>query len=311
MNQHKISSLSNASLKKYPNNTLSKFTHILPKTIKLDKNLQHTISLTSISLSHNLTHSEGEKYLGFVKVHLKELNPQTTPNQGDEQCVARIPYPKRDKNKTTFDHEFRNPVPIPLTNVEQIQKLSYLITDEHNQQLKLADGITTVINIVIEEMKYQDRFTITVNPSYSRSVYQFNNAGDFRTHFPSEIELDNTWEVALHSLIIPYSIIPETSELINEHLAIYCDIVEDSIIGDALCPLLDIISCENAGFLNEEKDTFYSIQNPTFRRLKKLSFTSVHISFNTLIGLPFDQLIWYGTATKDPTCTLMFRKHHE
>jgi len=205
---HQITSLSNASLDFYPNNTLTKFIHQLPIPIELNQSQKHTIELRSISLAFNVKSNVDQ--VNFVKLHLDELDPHIAAHEEDARCLARIPFSSSNASKNgakiTLWHEFTHPLAVPLANVIRLDRLSYLLTDEYNQQLDLESGITTVVNILIREMKYQDHFSITLNPSVSKDAFPRNEDNDYFTTFPDEIELGSGWEVALHSVMVPRGI---------------------------------------------------------------------------------------------------------
>lgn len=405
MTFHIISSLSNASLDRYPNNTLSKFVHHFPKSIQFDLTKQHTIQLRSISLYCKL--KLDTPAVSYIKVHLEEIDPRSSVHNGDAQCLARIPFTYDSKNSMLW-YEFNHPVSIPLLDVENIRELSFLITDGDNNQLQLETGPTTIINTLIEEMKFRHHFTMTCSPSYSRTIYPDNTNSDYRMHFPSAIELDEDWEVALHSVIVPQNVeikikclisfaydgfydqhewtvthededatvlqiftkiqewgleltddgnnslaikekmsnrpvegklffnsalchyykmvekeegggyahqfwpgemlvmnLPEKSFPI-QHVAIYTDILTDSIMGNSLAPLLEIVSTKNLGLDTSTTDTVYHAPHISFRPLGKTTFSSLHVFIASIKG---EKII---CTTDDPSIslTLMFRKAH-
>ncbi len=433
---HQITSLSNASLNVYPNNSLTKFIHQLPLPIEFDQTQHHTIELKSISLDFKLENKE--KSVSFIKIHLEELDPRLSSQDGDGQCLARIPFsiavkPKKQEAEEEESEEeeeeeedfFKlsdwweavHPIAIPLTHISRLDKLSYFITDENNQQLELKTGVSTVINVLICEMKYQDHFTITLNPSVSKDSFTRNVNNNFYTSFPSEINLGSGWEVALHSVIVPYGIhvepkyavtysagdTVETAEWLiadysdadlffelnskiqewgmvfyydydedeqNErvflrsasddhptqpctlkmndalyeffghkgdrgvfrftgdwldigqtlqtksssqihaenrvdHLVLYCDILADSIMGNRVCPLLDILSCDSIGLTKRHESTLYNAPNLTFRPVAKEIFSTIHVMIHTLDGSPAP----ISCQTQNISTTLYFRQN--
>jgi len=415
---YQVTSLSNASLDVYPNNSLTKFVHQLPIPIEFDQTQDHTIELRSISLAFDLKYDLD--HVSFVKLHVEELDQRNSSHKGDARCLARIPFSSSHKGEDkTLWHEFRHPIAIPLTHISRLDKLSYLLTDEHNQQLDLKSGVTTVLNILIREMKHQDHFSITLNPTVSEAMFSKNVNNDFRTSFPSDIELGPGWEVALHSVIVPryihvepmyevrinsewgqetvqwiikdisdaeffqalsdkllswglgfqFDTDQEDNNLVQistpsddpefcslhlnaavyeffgenpksaascfnfdtqlsiehisrnrkrksiadrrdsriEHIAVYCDILSDSIIGNSFSPLLDIISCSAVGLTKPEENTLYHMPNLTYRPVAKEIFSTIRLKMCMMDGKPAP----ISSKDQNISTTLYFRQKHE
>ena len=202
----RITSLSNASLDRYPNNTLTKFTHALTKPIRFQPGAKPKIKVLSVALSHRL--SEGEPTdVDLVKVHLEQLNPlsQVSASGGFSQCIARFPFPSRlEEGQSSFWHVFDHPLPVPLDNVEEVRELNFFITCQLDKQLKLAPGPTTIINLSLETMSTSETFTLTVDASHSKHLFHSNTDGNFRMKLPRALELDGEgWQMALHSISTP------------------------------------------------------------------------------------------------------------
>lgn len=385
-----VVSLSNSSLNRFPNNSLTNFVHYLPDALHLDLTKRPHIALSTITLSQNLVHKN--KATGYVKIHLKELSPQSVPTQGDSQCIARIPFSsfeKRDKRFQTLTHAVKNPIFLPFVTQNHITTLSYFITDEYNQQLKLRRGPPTIITLLIDEM--HNNFSLTLSPATSFHQFNTNNDTDFHVSFPSPISLGKGWEVALHTVITPkgtfvegdyYAAVKQGSDNIGErswlqqdndkpkkvrknikeflrnfgitlseydgilygqllsakynvelilnanackafgletygfgihqnftwnneyteigpinenaketielreNVAFYCDIVDNSHVGNVKAPLLDIVSSNSLGFFTTKNDTLFSLPNLLFRPVVKESFQTLQMSIRDLSGKP-------------------------
>ncbi len=371
-----ITSPSNASLDQYPDNTLTKFRHHFPKRISLKPGLSHTIYLKSISVDAAVAKAAKG---GIIKVHLLQLDTQTSPKKGDAQVLARIPSSLHTQDGSPLWHEFNHPIHCVLEDSDELHELDFLLTDINNKQLSVEGfGVATVINIVLKEMDYQDQFSITVNPRYSSHIYTSNTCIDFRIHFPSTIELGPNWEVALHHVIVPRSmyiestahmkvnkksyqwnifgtsgeevfravtgglsaynfsleieytgdeellvlknsdsrrkkgtvylnsylcqalgiighegigklwrlsygetvVVRKAKEIVFQsvrcdHIAIYSDIVQESIVGNSSAKLLEIVSTSQIGIFNTSSDTIYHLPHLTFRPISKYSFDSL------------------------------------
>ena len=281
-------------------------------------------------------------------------------------------------------------------------------------------------------MKFQNQFSLSLNPSFSRAVFPINETVDFRTTFPSTIDLDDKWEVALHSVITskgfgvftkfsasfesiavdnttdnaltrtwhsdeastmewdikgqtwwgikrqfktylrkwgidigedgnrnlvlllhsgqegggylrmnnalcealgiptdPHSSSfrwwkleknaaclirrtrpPPTRSFRQEHFAMYCDLVSDSIIGNAMCPIMEILSCEQTGMFDMKNECLFPLKHLTFRPLAKSSFGSIHIQLKTLDGKSFPYYLHEDLHEyEDVTFILVFRQN--
>lgn len=411
MTAKSITSLSNASLHLFPDNTLTNFVHYLPESIPLATNHRAHIALCRITLSSHLTDGE-DKQVGYIKIHLKELNPQTLASDSDGQCLARLPYSAFEKQNDQFatsTYSVPNPVFISLTRIPILSRLSFSITDQYNKPLELSPGPPTVIDCLLDTM--QNNFSVTLGPSTSVHLFPENKNMDFRVQFPSPIDLTHDWEVALHSVIVPSGTFVEgdyyvrvldwhtttyekswsqqmgdtvetVKERISSFLAVhkititedggvlwvnldadhpyfelvmnahacqvfglhthgkgvqrsfrktnvlhrlgpfdasfpdtvklresilaYCDLVSDSIVGNARAPLLDIIASDALGHFSSQTDTLYSVSNLIFRQLDKPSFQSIWLAFRDLAGrsIKFEKA---HDLVPDIQVTLLFR----
>ena len=412
-----ITSLSNASLHKYPSNTLTKFTHHLPSPIHLPTSKAFCISLRSLSLCNKLV---DDSDIGYIKVHLSELNPKTSPALGDDQCLARIPFISNDSksHSSTFWYDMQYPIPIQLTSCTVLQELNFLITDEDNNQLQLQSGPTTVLNLEVTEMEYTDQFSVTCNPFDSISFRSDNTNIDFHTFLPRGMVLKSGWEVALHSVVIPKHIHLDDEFIVDfnhdsgwhqqhkwkiqtaqnikeefakhllgwgirvqyfpsyiflesiknlgklqfnisgtlhfnemlcralgfkgqdkngkghswmfdqntkkshtffissntslgvsiDHLALYSDIVSNSFIGNSEAPILDVLSTNSIGLLQNNSSTLFYVPQLTFRPISKIEFSSIHFMLYTLDG---DRVEINDVNKKGISITLLFRKQNK
>jgi hypothetical protein len=53
----------------------------------------------------------------------------------------------------------------------------------------------------------------------------------------------------------------------NQHIALYCNILKNSIVGNQLCPLLHVLSARKIGLLQGTTDTIYYAPNLVFHPL--------------------------------------------
>ena len=214
-----ITSTSLSSVSIFPNNSITNFVHKLPSPIHLDVSRSYSIALRSISIHFKLPNRA--RRIGYIKVHLKELDHYPNQANGRESdCLAKIllPHQSLENQNTLQTHHILVDIPLPLTLpiVESLDRLSFYFTNEDNTALEVIGGdIPTVITSNIEEMEFQDKLTIQLNPAYSNDTHPTNRNDEFTTLLPSSLKFeDQEWEAALYSIIVPPKVI-----IINEYKA--------------------------------------------------------------------------------------------
>lgn len=210
---YRLSSISNASLDRYPNNRITKFIHHLPETLFFDKSKHYVIQLLSFCLSSKRLPSWRKP--AYIRLHLAQLDCNSFAAPERVRCLAQLILPNHaednrgeEEKHTNLDwFELLNPTPLILDKtLFSLSELEFTFTDEKNKELELQDGPPTILNCVIEEMSDIERFCLTVNPSQGRHKFPTNTDVDFRVSFGSPITHTTKWEVALHSIIIPSNI---------------------------------------------------------------------------------------------------------
>ncbi len=202
-----ITSLSNASLDLYPDNSLTHFTHRLPQKLDVKAGVTVQVALTHLIISGEL---DPEKYTtgsgslpppSYLKLHLSQLNPQAVPDNSESTVLARIPYAR----KTDASRAYRPiaPVFLPLVACAQVEELTFFVTDEANRRLYLAEGPPTVVQVEMETSGRRGAFSMSVNSEVSADLYPDNTLSEWRTEFPQSLNLDANWEVCLHSVQVP------------------------------------------------------------------------------------------------------------
>ena len=291
--KHCIVSISSANSRHFPKNEPANFIHLLPSTIFLNPLLQHTITLSSILIGKVRV---AGKSPGYVKVCLKELTSHIS-GLHDDNVLGRVPLDKSQKGWYVPKH----PLPILLNNLHEINTLQYFILDQHDRPVSIFSPVTIVVDI--QEMELQDRFTIAVNPLLSKMEFPRNSSHNFRVVFPSPIILDDTWEVAVHSIAVPKELIILNNN--QKQVILHSNIVVDSIFGDKLLPFMDLLLSKKIGFFDSRNDHYYELVHPIYRNLQKNEFSSIEIWFTDVKGSP----IQFNTLSETGlTIILMFRK---
>lgn len=185
--------LSNASLNFFPENSLSRFTHRLPRPIQVPDGHQALVALRSIVLS--CKQKENAPRVGYFKVHLNEIDPVPGPDVFDRRVLHKVPF----HSGRLHCHSPEYPVLCPLSHVRTLDQFSFVLTDEHNQQLKLRRGPATVIQLSIVMTTAHTSFSITVSPSTSANLFSNNSLHSWNVELPETLTFNENWEVALLS----------------------------------------------------------------------------------------------------------------
>lgn len=185
--------LSNASLNFFPENSLTRFTHRLPRPIQVPEGHQALVALRSIVLSSKL--KENAPKVGYFKVHLNEIDPVPGPDVPDRRVLHKVPF----HSGRLHSHSPAYPVLCPLSHVRTLDQFSFVITDEHNQQLRLKRGPATVIQLSIVMTTAHTSFSITVSPYTSANLFSDNSLHTWNVELPETLTFHENWEVALLS----------------------------------------------------------------------------------------------------------------
>ena len=294
-----IVSTSNSSLDRFPLNSNSKFTHVLPEMYEFDHNKTYLIGIKSVSLSFRLMPRTPK--ISYFKIKLLEIAPSINLSlDADDHCLCQVSPPKKQKftstnfitgvlNNSVYKKEFKNPTYFsPTPDLPNLQTLTYILTDENNNKLRLSGGPPTIITLEILEMENAQQFFFTVSPTATLQYFPSNDYSDFKVVLPSEITLPSgEWEVALHSVIIPKYLIIDTSMPFTptvDYIVIYTDIIKNSIFGNAQAPFLQILTTRSIGLNQTKKDTVYYVENLTFQKISKETFNTIHFQMRTLSG---------------------------
>ena len=211
-----IACLSNASLDIFPNNTLTKFTHRLPRPIVIPPGYSALVALRSMVLSCKPTDPNSD--VGFVKVHLDELDPVPGPDVNDRSVLHKLPFNAGRLFWNSPDY----PILCPLARATKIDQFSFTLTDEQNKQLQLLPGPTTFIVLTIVMTTSHRSFSVTVSPDTSGALFSSNSLHSWSVELPETMTFSENWEVALVSAQAGKSLCMENGQLkfvlhTNEH----------------------------------------------------------------------------------------------
>jgi len=191
--------LSNTSIDQFPNNSLTKFTLLLPDSFHIPTTEKLAVSLSSLTISTDL--QEEQPTPAYIKVHLSELRGQQA-GSGVERCLAAVPF---DNKHSVLHHECNNPHFLPLGQ-NSIRSLTFHITDENNKTLQLETAHATALVINLKKMN-SSQFSIVADSHSSLNTYPNNRVDEFEVLLPEELQLEaNKWEVAVTDFIMPADI---------------------------------------------------------------------------------------------------------
>lgn len=190
---------SNSSRQWFPENSPTSFTCLLPETLRKSSFPDHKFHVRLVSIA--LGTASSDRPVGYVKVHLQELEPQRS---GEEftQVVGGFQFPPAQIfPRTRYGmHTFKHPTLLPL-RLEELQSFQVRLTDQWNQELLIEDNFPTVLLIEIAEAGMEDTFTVVCD-SRQGEHFPNNKLAEFTTPLPTELNLAG-YEVALYSLVYP------------------------------------------------------------------------------------------------------------
>lgn len=193
---------SNSSVKHHPQNSITRFTNVLPQPIQAhDRKV--FIRLRRLVMSYKFVEVITER-ISHVKIHLSELEPQTV-NTFYEKTLANFQFPPEDIINDEYAlHDFEHAQFIELRSVP-LHQLSILVTDSNNREIKLSDdSAPTILLFELSDMDYSKQFSITCQSKNLRGLelYPNNSLSRFRVRLPQEFYLEN-WEVAMVNMTYP------------------------------------------------------------------------------------------------------------
>ena len=144
-----------------------------------------------------------------MKLHLDQLDTNPFADPLRQRCLAHLVLPNHSEEakeveghiKTSLDwFAFVNPNPAVIEpTLSRLTELSFLFTDERNEELQLTSGPPTILNCIIEEMESVDRFSLTLNPSLSSRHFPTNTDTNFRVTYGSPIATEANWEAVSYT----------------------------------------------------------------------------------------------------------------
>lgn len=69
-----------------------------------------------------------------------------------------------------------------------------------------------------------------------------------------------------------------------QHLALYSNLVDESIIGNSIAPIVDIFPTKNIGLLDNSKPGFYALKNPVYRGVSSKISRTIAFQLRSLDG---------------------------
>ena len=290
---YRISSISTASLDRYPRNKPSKFVHFLPEKIFFEPNKYYVISLHSLCIPTKRLPAWVNP--SYIRIHLSELEHNIYSSPERIRVLSQLVLPtategEEDRDKDLHWFELSNPTPLLLDRtLPYVHELSFEFTDEHNRELELpSDSAPTILNCVIEEMDTLSRFTVTLNPTLSKHLYATNTDTNFRVTFGAPVTPGIGWEVALHSIIIPAGVqtagakfICKVTTVAGDEVIVYSKDNKGQNANEVINSLIYELSNSQV-YIMRTSEAQYSI---TFESLQyRTNTTAVSVYFNPALA---------------------------
>lgn len=187
--------VSNASLDTHPENTLTKFSNVLPRQVEVESGRVLCVKLLNLTICQVL---RNEERVQVIYLHLNELKEQRT-SDGFSNVIGRIRFKKGNGGYTfhTFEHQ-----PILELQTRQVRELNVYFTTDGQSVLELKDGPPTFVTIELSDNMEKAGFNITCRSSDAITFFEDNSVSRFKTMLPTETNIAG-WEVALQNIIFP------------------------------------------------------------------------------------------------------------
>lgn len=145
-----------------------------------------------------------ENYLSVpnvIKIKCDNIRSQFFNNHHSKDI--EVIKPRFSDKQSHYFHEFENPIYIPLLNT-RLRDLNFELTDEHDNQLLLSEGLPTLLQLSFKRMASNNKsFSIRLTPSIQNIE---NSVNKFTNILPATLNLNENWRVGLKEITFPSSI---------------------------------------------------------------------------------------------------------
>ena len=202
---------SNASTDIYPDNSLSNFTNLLPKTLLHIQEWE--VALESIIIN---MHNKGRKSANHFRVQLQEI--ETRSNTIFNRTLAIISIGMQDENVLYFESTQREYFPFQSGT---LSKLKIMIEDMNGEYLMTNVGQPTWVKLSLRKKMF-DSHLLRFSPLDSKYLFPKNKNENFWTQLGHTLALtDGNWEMALTSIHYPLSFEKEKLMSDNELILVF------------------------------------------------------------------------------------------
>lgn len=164
-----------------------------------------------------------ENYLSIpnvIKIKCDNIRSQIFNNSHSKDI--EVIKPTFQSNMGHYFHEFENPVYVPLLNTT-LRDLTFELTDEYNDRVKLAEGIATLLQISFKRMPSLIKsFSVRLSPLIKTNDDFINT---FEVILPSTLNFNENWRVGLKEITFPSSI----KSLPNDNNEIFINVLDDNM----------------------------------------------------------------------------------
>jgi len=189
-------------------------------------------------LSINLDFEKfSENYLSIpnvVKIKCDNIRSQIFNNSHSKDI--EVIKPQFGNQMGHYFHEFENPIYVPLLNTT-LRDLTFELTDEYNDRIKLSEGIATLLQVSFKRMSSLTKsFSVRLSPVIRTNDDLVNS---FETILPSTLNFNENWRVGLKEITFPSSI----KSLPNDNNEITVNLLDDNMriipFSDYKCSILN------------------------------------------------------------------------
>ncbi len=144
-----------------------------------------------------------------VKIHLREIVGQISDSVSST-CIGVFHYPSNGVNSGYLHYTFENSVFLPI-RPHQAQTFEINITNIDDEPIAITEGGDTIVTLEVTDnnMLSQNSFTVSCS-SNQPDVYSSNTLTNFTSPLANGLNLDEDYQVALHSIIYPSKLYEET-----------------------------------------------------------------------------------------------------
>lgn len=213
---------SNASLDKYPENTLAKFSNEFQERIELEGEYMLALQTINIANAIKKTYYKNTKIYVHIDIIFKHVSVFK------HHSLLRI-VNLNNTDGTHIFHSVKRKEYFPVKPSE-LTRITIKLCDVNGDLINFLPGQATVVKLKIKKMNQRSSFILQLSSFESRHLFKENNCVSFTNNLSYPIQLDKNWYVALSTIMIPKDILPSTKvedfifKIVDDEEKIYLNI---------------------------------------------------------------------------------------